>query len=90
MPHSLNHLLMNLLSSSLLPQFLINFVLVHDTFVDDFMTIAGGTVLLPQRHDVHVLLKRYFDTRQVQHKVSKLTTRFLLFVFFIRKIFVRK
>ena len=90
MPHSLNHLLMNLLSSSLLPQFLMNFVLVHDTFVDDFMTIAGGTVLLPQRHDVHVLLKRYFDTRQVQHKVSKLTTRFLFFVFFIRKIFVRK
>ena len=45
MPHSLNHLLMNLLSSSLLPQFLMNFVLVHDTFVDDFMTIAGGTVL---------------------------------------------
>ena len=32
----------------------------------------------------------YCDTRQVQHKVSKLTTRFLFFVFFIRKIFVRK
>ena len=61
MPRSLNQLLMNLLSSSLLPQFLRNFLPIHDTFVDDFMTIAGDTVL-PLRHDVHVLLKRYFDT----------------------------